>query len=216
MWTTDFGGKGLTPRERAEKLRPGITSTQEDSMHLRSIAAAALASLSMQAQAADLLGDTLTFTRAYPSADTPWLVWDPVSVSTTVTADASDAIVWSLASSPGNPYQSIDPGAFSVEWTFTRPTGYIGGGADTFDGYVITGFSNDITAASVSANTSGLMIEVNHTARQITIDLSGNNAAPTSFVLSVAVVPEPASAALMAGGLMVLAAMARRSRGRPF
>jgi hypothetical protein len=178
-------------------------------VRFRSIAAAVLAASSLQAHAADLLGDTLTFTRAFPSADTPWLVWDPVSVSTTVTADGSDTITWDLVSSPGNPYQTIDPGAFSIEWTFTRPTGYVGGAANTFDGYVITGFSNDITAASVSSNNSGLLIELSHTARQITIDLSGNNAAPTSFVLSVAVVPEPASAALLIAGLVAVVAVAR-------
>jgi hypothetical protein len=181
-------------------------------VRIRSITAAALAALSLQAHAADLLGDTLTFTRMYPAIDTPFGVWNPFSVSTTVTEDAADTIYWSTA---GVLFNVIDPGATGLAWTLVNATGYSGSGDGTFDGYIITGFSSDIAAVSVSSNNTNLSIDLSHTARQISIDLNGSNFANSSFVLSVAVVPEPATWATLTAGLLAIGAVARRRRAIP-
>jgi len=182
-------------------------------MHIRSIAAAALAASAFQAQAADLLGDTLTFTRAYPSPDTPFLTFNPVSVSTMVTADDSDSISWEISLFPGQPLYDIDPGATGIEWQFTSTSAFVTGDG-FFDGFVVTGFGNDIASVSLSGNTSSLDIQVSHSERQIFIDLSGPYSSGTGFALSVAVVPGPTSAALLTAGLVAVAALARRRQTR--
>ena len=92
-----------------------------------------------------------------------------------------------------------------------HPTGYIAAG-DIFDGYTITGLSNDLASVSLSSNNTGLGIGLSHSARQINIALQGNNGANTSFVLSVAVVPEPSSWALLTAGLLAVGTLARRKQ----
>jgi hypothetical protein len=57
-------------------------------------------------------------------------------------------------------------------------------------------------------------IQISHGGRQITIDLSGPCSGGTGLGLSVAVVPEPASAALLNADLIAVAALARRRHTR--
>ena len=56
-------------------------------MNKQFLAATLLAAASAATSAADMIGDTLTFTRAYPSVNSEWAGWNPSHVSTTVTAE---------------------------------------------------------------------------------------------------------------------------------
>jgi PEP-CTERM motif len=176
------------------------------------LAASGLLAAPMPATAADLIGDTLTFTRTYPVVGVPWEVWDPVSRSTTVAGDDSDRIVWTISAAPETPFADIDPHAFGLTWALPRASTYIHD-TGTFDGFQISGFSHDIAAVSLLSNDSGLQIDLSHTLREINLGFAGSNQSNGHFELAVTLVPEPGTGALWLGGLGALAAM-RRCRSR--
>lgn len=163
----------------------------------------------MAASAADLIGDTLVFSRAYPTPTTPYTTWNPVQVSTTVSADASDLISWSGSSAP----ITIDPGANQIVFTFLSSTSYIGAG-NIFDGFVITGFSHDIVSADIASETLPGSVSLTVAPRQLNLSINSGTGIGQTITLSVSVVPEPGAWALLLGGVGALGALAWHRRAR--
>jgi len=123
-------------------------------------------------------------------------------VSTTVAAGTADTIHWAAGGAPLN----IDPDANRIVFTFGSSTSY---GA-SFDGFVITGFSRDIVSASILSENLPGAPTLQVLQRQLNLDVNSSVAAGQTIVLSVSVVPEPGTWALMLGGVAALAALARR------
>jgi len=180
----------------------------------RSLAIAILGTSVSTAQSApvDMLGDTLVFARAFPSPTTPYTVWAPVSVTTTVVAGSGDAINW-----PVSGFRTIiDPEANSIDFRFPISSRFDGALPSVFDGFVVGGFDNDIDAVSVLFNDTGFSISLAHTARELLIDLDGSNrGGATGITISVqfvdpAAVPEPSSAALAIVALGMMCTRRRR------
>lgn len=166
--------------------------------------------LSAATQAAPVMtADTLTFLRAFPTPATPFNVRDPVNQTTTVANDPSDQINWAA----GGFTLQIDPGANNIGFGFLQNTGWGTSGA-IFDGFVITGFSQDISSTALISNTVGAGVTLSHTARQLLVGLNGSSTIGT-FNFSVgfaepAAVSAPGTLALT--GLAVLALVAQRQR----
>lgn len=158
-----------------------------------------------------LLGDTISFLRAYPSTSTPY---GPLIPDTTVAAGISDQVTWS-STSPA----TFDPEANSITLSFGSITSYIGAGA-TFDGFVISGLDNDIASVSLGGNSSGLTVDLTHNLRSIFVDLNGSTISGGSFTFAVNLadtvsnVPEPSTLALLASTLIGFTGAARRRRSR--
>jgi hypothetical protein len=151
------------------------------------------------ASALDLLGNTLSFMRAYPDTSTQFGAAIP---NTTVAVGTADQVGWSFSGS--SPFSVlINPEPSNIIFTFPVTNGYITT-PGVFDGYVITGFNIDIASVSVMSNTTGAAVSLGGGPREITIDLSGLTGAAQSFTLAVSVVPEPASVALLVAGFGAL------------
>jgi hypothetical protein len=167
--------------------------------------------LALPASATDLLGDTLTFNRRYPTVDTPY--WPNHTVSTTAAAGTSDRIQWYSNGNSGF-LLTVDPEATSIRFNLVSPSSFIGNGnPPPFDGFTITGFGAPLTAAWITNNDSGLALTTSWTAQTLEIDLQGSNiGGSTGFTVNVTLVPEPATAALMLLGAAALAERARRRR----
>lgn len=148
-----------------------------------------------------LLGDTLSFLRAYPDTSTKYLSDIP---DTVVTAGTSDQVSWIV----GNVnYATFDPEAGQIHLTINGSTYGIGPG---FDGYVVSGFDHDITSYTLT-NPTGFNTTVSLLdARTLAIHLAGSSSGTMTIGLTLAPVPEPATTALMAAGLGLLAVAARR------
>lgn len=156
--------------------------------------------------APSLLGDTISFLRAYPTTTTQF---GPSIPETTVAAGVSDAVTWS--------YITIDPEADRIFFKLPDATSF-GGSGLTFDGFVIGGLDHDIASVSVLSNTTGFDIEVKHTLRSIEVNL--NNPSPTyksgDWVIGVQLsgpvsnVPEIESASMLSLGLLAMFVMRRR------
>lgn len=160
----------------------------------------------MAASAADLIGDTLTITRSWPSTTTPFSGWSPNQVSTTVVASTADTIHWAAGGAP----LTIDPDATRIVFTFGSSTSY----GSSFDGFVITGFSRDIVSASIQSETLPGTPTLQVLQRQLNLDVNSSVFAGQTIVLNVSVVPEPGAWALLLGGIGALGALARRRQTR--
>jgi hypothetical protein len=179
-----------------ERLMKQVISTTRQVL----ISAALLASAGSAMADVTLLGDTLSFRRAYPDTFTQFLSAIP---DTVVTAGTSDQVSWIV----GNVnYATFDPEALQIRLTLGG--GY--GGDPGFDGYVISGFGHDITSFTL-ANATGYSTTLSLLdARTLAIDLFGLSSGAITIGLTLAPVPEPASTAMMAVGLGLLAVAARR------
>jgi hypothetical protein len=163
-----------------------------------------------------LIGDTLTFLRAYPSPGTPYGQPPQTGQTTTVEGDG-DRLSWSgdggWGPESGTVYARFDPEAYGIYVSLPNAGGYIDTGPDFFDGYVISGFDHDIVGASASYD--GLTFS--WTSRELRLDFLGTiPAGEFTIKLQLAsdqAVPEPGAAGLV-GVALLLAAGVRRSRSR--
>jgi len=173
----------------------------------RALAAATLA-LSTSAALADvnLLGDTLSFLRAYPNTATQYLASIP---DTVVAAGTSDQVSWVINGGTLN-VTTFNPEAYEIHLTANVITGYVGS-ASGFDGYVISGFDHDIQSFTLNHATEfGVSISVLDP-RSMAINLSGYGVGTLTIGIALAQpVPEPASMAMMAAGLGLIGVAARR------
>ena len=158
------------------------------------------------AKAADLLGDTLSFMRAFPNTSTQFGAAIP---NTTVAVGTADQVGWNLTGVPPF-FVLINPEPDRIVFTFPVLNGYVTT-PNVFDGYVITGFDFDIASVSVMNNTTGAAVLLGGGPRQITVDISGDAQATQSFTLAVSLVPEPNTVALFALGISALVLRARHA-----
>ena len=170
------------------------------------IASVAIAASCSTAMAADLLGDTLSFMRAYPNTSTRY---GAAIANTTVAVGTTDQVGWNLTGVAPF-FVLINPEPDHIIFTFPVING-MGSGGSLFDGYVITGFDSDIASVSVANNTTGQSVLASAGLRQIDVALSGTFPANQSFALAVSLVPEPASAVLLALGIGALLLRSRRT-----
>jgi PEP-CTERM motif len=172
---------------------------------IRVAALLAAAAFNANAVAADLIGDTLSFLRAYPNLETRY--GQAISDST-VAPGMADQVTWRFAAN-GPALLAINPEADRIHFNF--PVRFVTEGSATiFDGVVISGFDRAIQSVSLLDNTAGGTVLLSHGPHEIQVNLRGAFQANQSFAIGVSVVPEPASMALMALGAGVLALRMRR------
>jgi hypothetical protein len=171
----------------------------------RSLMAAFTVSACMSATAVDLVGDTLSFLRGFPTTTTQFGQAIP---DATVVAGTSDQVQW--RGSDGVAYVSINPEPDRVVFTFLR-LGITGGTASTFDGFVINAFDNNIVSRSVIGGLPG-MVTLGGGNRDVTVNLNGTFMAGESFAVVVSVVPESTTVALFSCGLGALLLRCRRAQ----
>lgn len=123
-----------------------------------------------------------------------------------VVAGNADLIDWFDDFTSGF-HRTVNPEATTIRFTFITPSSFVGP-AGVLDGFRITGFDADIAAVSLSDNDSGMTAVTTFGPRVIDLNLNGLNLANGGLTLNVAVVPEPASAALLLAGLPGMADMA--------
>jgi hypothetical protein len=190
---------------------PSGAQSMNTSTHRAAVAAtfaATIAVLAGPAAAQGLVGDTLTFNRAYPTPTTPY--WTVPMQVTTVAADASDLVDWYSDGTSGF-HLTIDPGAETIVFRLISASSFIGLGPQ-FDGFRVTGFGSDIVSADVAANDSGLSLATSFAGRVLDIDLRGSNfGGSTGFTITVAV-PEPGTWAMWLAGMAGVGACVRRRR----
>jgi hypothetical protein len=199
---------------------PGRTAEEESDVIRRVLTATALLGCTFAIAApTTLLGDTLTFSRAYPDPQTPYGV-APLSATTQVVAGTTDQVAWSSlggwGAESGTTYARFNPEIYSIEVTLPSLGIYLDTPFPGFDGYVITGFSHDIVSAS--ALYPG--VTVTWLNRELRLDLVGGVPVGNfSVLLELAAddsgqdVPEP-GAGWLAGTALLLAAGARRFKAR--
>lgn len=161
-----------------------------------------------------MLGDTLTYSRNYPSPGTPYGPAPLTGQATVVTGD-SDLMSWSAAGGwgpeSGTVYARFNAEANSILVSLPNTGGYIDTGPDFFDGYVITGFSHDILAAQ--ATYTGLTLSF--LSRELRLDFLGDIpvgefSIALRFDDNAATVPEPSAAALALTALLMSGLAVRR------
>ena len=176
------------------------------------VAAALVTSVPAQA-APTLIGDTISFMRAYPNPSTQY--GNAIS-NTTVAAGSSDAVAWSFGSGPS--LVRFDPEASSISFNFLVTNG-MGGSNSTFDGYVISGIDAQIDALSILFNNTGAsLVSLTNTSHGFNLNLGGSLSGTLVVGLQlhnpiVTTVPEPASLLLVALGLPALLLARRRWSG---
>ena len=165
--------------------------------HVSNIILVGLISTLNLAHASGLIGETLTFSRAYPTPSTPY--WSPTTKSTTVATGESDLINWQWFPG-GSGTTFINPEDSTISWSGSFSQ-YIAD-PSTFDGFIISGFSRDILSVSVT-DYGGFTIDLSPSLRSFGINLSGFG---SGFKIDVqlAPVPEPISVLLAAVGLFTL------------
>jgi PEP-CTERM motif len=177
-------------------------------MELRSVLCIAFVAASASTHShAQLLGQTLTFQRLYPTSST--LYGPPVLPGTvTVVAGPSDNAFWG-----GSGGVVIAPEASTI--TFSNLTSSYLNNGSLFDGYGMTGFSFSPTQAAITLNTSGLQATLSTAGNSLYLGLNGTvpgGAGSRSIEISFAPVPEPTSYALLGVGLAALGLQARRKQ----
>lgn len=154
--------------------------------------------------AASMLGDTLTFRRAYPNIGTDFAP----PVSTTVTADSSDLVTLQP------PFWKIDPSANNILIDVEGISGMLGS-STVFDGIVVTGFSNIISNASFTTNDPAFVYGLTFDTVSIELNLTGpfDGSEEIDIAVEFASVPDAGSTVILIGaGLLGLAAVRRRLR----
>lgn len=169
----------------------------------RTFAALALAaSVPAQAALVTMLGDTLSFKRAYPDTVTQF---GQAIADTTVAAGTSDKVNWL---SPGGVlFATIDPEALTIQFD-TRESIYEGT-STIFDGFLVSGFDHDIASVFVQGNTTSFSVDLQQGLRSFAMSLSGQSPTPGVITLGVTLVdsnsngtvPVPATASLLLLGL---------------
>lgn len=176
-------------------------------IHVAALLAAA--AFNANALAADLIGDTLSFLRAYPNPETRY---GQEIADTTVAPGTADQVTWRFGTS-GPAALTINPEADRIHFSF--PVRFVTeGSASLFDGIVISGFDQTIQSVSLLDNNAGGTVRLSHGPHELRVNLSGTFQANQSLAIGVSVVPEPASMALMALGAGMLALRMRRHAAR--
>lgn len=174
--------------------------------HTIGAALLAATTLTGTAQATDLIGETLSFLRAYPNTETGY--GQPIA-DTTVAAGVGDRVTWDYFVNAPTPWLVIDPEADRIVFSLSA-AGITGGSSTLFDGVVVSGFDQVIQSVSLLDNTTGGTVLLSHGPHAIQVNLSGTFQANQSFAIGVSVVPEPASMALMTMGAGMLVLRLRR------
>ena len=171
--------------------------------------AAVLAGSSFPSLAADMLGSTLTFLRAYPTSTTPF--WSNSTKVTTVAAGPGDLIDWYQAPGDSGFHLTVNPEATTITFQLLSASSWIDGGG-TFDGIVITGFGAALSAAAVATNSTGLTVVPTIAAPgELRVGLHGSHGV-SGFTLNVSLVPEPSPSLLLAAGLLAVGWMRLTAR----
>ena len=155
---------------------------------------------------ADMIDDTLIIRRAFPNISTDF----SSPVSTTVVAGVSDIVTLQP------PFWIINPEANNIIID-VEGNSAMGGDSDVFDGIVFTGFSNEISNASVVTDVGGLVHGLEFGTDVINLNMNGT-IDPTDFINIqvdfVSVVPEPATYALFLTALIGLGVVRRKRKSQ--
>lgn len=138
--------------------------------------------------AVNLIGETLTFRRAYPNIDTDFRP----AVMTTVTADNSDLVKLQQITFEQQYHWWINPDADSIFIDVNR--GSIMLGSNTiFDGIVISGFSTPIINASFTTNDPSFVYDLTFDSSRIYLNLTGafDGSEYIDIQVQTQAVPEP-------------------------
>ena len=160
------------------------------------------------ATAVDLLGDTLSFRRAYPNTGAQYGQDIP---DTTVAVGTGDQVVWRF-NALGNAI-TINPEPDRIIFSFPPDALFIGT-TSVFDGFVVFGFDADIASISLIDNMTTMSVSLGNGLRTFTVNLSGQSLPNTSLAVAVSLVPEPNIAFLMLVGIVAIGATARRAASR--
>lgn len=127
-----------------------------------------------------MLGSTLNIARRSPYRDTPYPLWVPRDINVTALAAPTRWVATNVD------YMNVAVGAFTITFEIAHESLYHYESTPEypFDGFVITGFRNDIAKATVS-NLTPLRVELETDERQIAVNLFGRSDAGKSFVLQI-------------------------------
>lgn len=174
------------------------------SKFLCSSAVLVLALAGVQSTQASLIGDTLTFRRAYP---TEAIDYAP-PISTLVTADNSDVVFH-----PNHVF--INPGPAVIRFDLVESSGFVGDSSiGLFDGFVIEGFDSPVLDVSYTEFRPGFVHQLTFDADSISLNLLGRFATGDWFEIAIkqdpASVPDGGSSAtILSLGLLGIARLRR-------